>query len=152
MIFKDNIEGTSIGQLIHDLSKTSHTFFQQKLKPYNLGHGQIRTLFFIAHHEDLTSKEIAEYLKLDKSSVTSQMQILERNGYIQRVACEKDGRKQNIKLTEKAKQVLGPVKEMLHLWTESLLEGFSQDEIQSLSGYLKRMRENVGQQISRENC
>ncbi len=147
MIFNENTKGTSIGQLINELSKVSHTYFQQQLKQYNIGHGQIRTLFVISHHKALTQKELSAYLNLDKSSITSQLQILERNGYIKRVVSEEDGRKQNIKVTEKAKQVLEPIKKTMYKWTDLLLRGFSEEEKEILSVYLIRMRDNVGDNL-----
>ncbi len=147
MIFKENTKGTSIGQLINELSKVSHTYFQQQLKQYNIGHGQIRTLFVISHHKALTQKELSGFLKLDKSSITSQLQILEKNGYIKRVVSEEDGRKQNILVTEKAKQVLKPIKQTMYRWTDLLLHDFSEEEKEVLSKYLIRMRDNVGNNL-----
>ncbi len=150
MINKDKHKDPSIGQIINELSRVSHSYFQQELKKYQIGHGQIRTLFFIAHHEGLTPKEIADYLRLDKSSLTSQLQLLERNKYIERVTCEKDARKQEIKITDKTKKILPPIKQTFYSWTDSLLEGFSKEDIMQLTNYLKKMRENVREKLEKD--
>ncbi len=150
MIKKDKHKDPSIGQLINELSRVSHSYFQQELKKFQIGHGQIRTLFFIVHHEGLTPKEIADYMKLDKSSLTSQLQLLERNGYIERVTSEDDARKQNIRITDKTKEILPPIKQTFYSWTDSLLEGFSIDDIEKLTLYLKRMRENVKVKLDKD--
>ncbi len=137
----------SAGKLINELARASHIFFHAEFRKYSIGHGQIRTLFFIAHHEGLTQMELAKHLKLDKSSITSQLQLLERNGYIVRRTSDTDARKQVIGITPSTKKILGPMRKVLEDWSETLLEGFDHEEQELLLSYLERMRNNARNRI-----
>lgn len=138
----------SAGRLINELSRFAHIYFHHEFKKYNIGHAQIRTLFYIAHNEHQTQKQLAEYLNLDKSSITSQLQILERNGYISRTTSKKDARMQIIGITDKTKEILDPLKQVLSSWTATLLDGFSEKEHVDIFNYLERMSENAKNKLS----
>ena len=139
----DDIKNMSAGRLIGELSRAAHIYFQHEFKNYNIGHAQIRTLIYIAQNEGKTQKELAQYLNLDKSSITSQLQILEKNGYIKREKSKIDARKQVINPTDKTNEILPSMKIVLSRWTETLLEGFDEKERSEIFTYLQKMRDNA---------
>lgn len=138
----------SAGRLINELSRGAHIFFQHEFKKYNIGHAQIRTLFYIVHNESQTQKQLANYLNLDKSSITSQLQILERNGYISRATSKIDARMQVIGITDKTREILEPLQQVFSSWTETLLDGFNEKERSTIFNYLERMRVNTKNKLS----
>ncbi len=138
----------SAGRLINELSRGAHIYFQHELKTYNIGHAQIRTLFYIANNEGQTQQQLANYLNLDKSSITSQIQILERNGYVSRTVSKVDARMQVIGITDKTREILDPIKQVLSSWTETLLDGFSEIERSDIFNYLERMKGNAKSKLS----
>ena len=138
----------SAGKLINEISRGSQMYFQYKFKEYNIGHAQVRTLFHIASHEGLTQKQIGEHLNLDKSSITSQLQILERNGYIIRTTSKLDARMQVIDITDKTREIMKPIRKVLSSWTETLLDGFNETERTNIFNYLGRMRANAKNKLS----
>lgn len=137
----------SSGKLIGELSRAALIYFQNEFKQYNIGHAQVRTLHFISQHEGLTPMELAYALNLDKSSITSQLKILEANGYISRHTSEKDARMQQIFITDKTKNILVPIKSILKEWTETLMIDFSPLERDEIYKYLERMRDNAKNKI-----
>jgi len=132
----------SAGRLINELSRAAHVYFQAEFKKYSIGHAQIRTLLYIAHNNGLTQMELANYLNLDKSSITSQIQILEGNGYIRRHTSDKDARIQKISITENTRELLPSLQMIFSSWTEALLNGFSESERIEIFKYLERMHNN----------
>jgi len=138
----------SAGRLINEISRGSHMYFQHKFKEYNIGHAQVRTLFHIASNEGLTNKQIGELLNLDKSSITSQLQILERNGYIIRTTSKTDARVQVIDITDKTREIMKPIRKVLSSWTETLLDGFNENERADIFNYLERMSNNAKNKLS----
>lgn len=138
----------SAGRLINELSRKAHIYFQHEFKKYSIGHAQIRTLFYITHNEGQTQKQLANYLNLDKSSITSQLQILERNGYISRTTSKMDARMQVISITDKTKEIIVPLQHVLSSWTETLLDGFNETERSDVFNYLERMRNNAKNKLS----
>jgi len=133
----------SAGKLIGELSRAAHIYFHSSFREQSIGHAQVRSLLFIARNEGISQLELAEYLRLDKSSVTSQLKILERNGYIVRKPSEEDARRLQLEITEKTKEILEPIRQVYSSWTEILLDGFSEEERSESLNYLERMRDNV---------
>lgn len=133
----------SAGRLINELSRAAQIYFQGEFKKYSIGHSQIITLLFIARNEGTSQLEISEHLNLDKSSITSQLKILERNGYITRHTSEYDARLHQINITDKTREILEPLKNVFSSWTEILLEGFSARERAEVFNYLEKMRDNA---------
>ena len=133
----------SVGAMIYELSKAAQVFFQHEFAPYAIGPAQIRTLLFIAKSGELTQNDIAAELDLDKSSITSQLNILEGNGYIRRRRHPGDGRKQLISITAKTRRLLDPLMAVFVSWTATLLEGFDDGERAQIIAQLGRMKRNV---------
>jgi DNA-binding MarR family transcriptional regulator len=133
----------SAGKIINELSRAAQIYFQAEFKPYSIGHAQIRTLLFIARNERISQLELSQYLNLDKSSITSQLQILEKNGYISRQSSEKDARLYQIMISDKTKGLLESLKRVYSSWTATLLDGFSERETNEIFFYLQKMAENA---------
>lgn len=137
----------SAGRLIGELSRAALIYFNHQFKAYSIGHAQIRTLLYIAENEGLTPKEIAGQLVLDKSSITSQLKILEGNSYIVRKRDSRDARMQQVFITQKTKNVLEPIRKILGSWSATLLDGFNEKEQEQLFIFLEKMRENAQKQL-----
>jgi len=143
MLENQESETRSAGKLIGELSRAAHIYFQSEFKPYSIGHAQIRTLLFIAKNEGSSQLELSKHFNLDKSSITSQLQLLERNGYISRRVHDRDARKHQLFITEKTRDILEPVKKVHASWTSILLDGFSENEKTELFTYLEKMLSNA---------
>lgn len=133
----------SAGRIINELSKAAQIYFQHEFKKYHVGHAQIRTLFYVAQNEGKTQKELAEYLNLDKSSITSQLTILERNGYVTRKTSDMDARKQVIGISDKTRDILPEMQNVLESWSETILSGFNEEERHQVFSILLKMRSNA---------
>ena len=133
----------SAGKLINELSRAAHIYFQSEFKKYSIGHAQIRTLLFIARNEGISQLELSKYLNLDKSSISSQLQILERNGYISKQSSENDARISQTTITDKTREILEPLRMVFSSWTATLLDGFSESEKTEMFDYLEKMHSNA---------
>ena len=133
----------SAGKIIGEISRAAHIYFQNDFKEYSIGHAQVRTLNFIAHNEGITQVQLSDYLKLDKSSITSQLRILENNGYIKRKISHHDARVHQIFITDKTKEILEPLKNIFSTWSNVLLDGLSESEKKNVFLLLEKMRKNA---------
>jgi len=133
----------SAGKIIGEISRAAHIYFQNNFKEYSIGHAQVRTLHFIAHNEGITQVQLSDYLKLVKSSITSQLRILENNGYIKRKISHYDARVHQIFITDKTKVILEPLKNIFSTWTDILLDGLSESERKNVFLLLEKMRKNA---------
>ncbi len=137
------MKNQSAGKLINELSRAGQVFLQNEFSQYNIGYAQVRTLMFLIHNPDRTQNELVEYGKLDKSSITSQLKILEKNGYVTKQRSESDARKQIVNVTEKTRELLPELKRVFDSWTTCLLSDFTENEREDIFNYLQRMKKNV---------
>lgn len=140
-------QGKSAGKIIGELSRAANIYFQRQFKKYAIGYAQVRTLLYIAHNEGITQKELAIFFHLDKSSITSQLNILELNGYVKKHISTSDARKLQLCITDKTKEIMAPLKNVFSLWTETLLDGFSENEKSELFNYFEKMQKNANNKI-----
>ena len=118
----------SAGKIISELSKAAHVYLHAEFREYSIGHAQVKTLLFLSENEGVSQLELSRQFNLEKSSITSQLKILEKNGYITRSRSGEDGRMLKLYITEKTRGILKILKEIFHSWTEVLLDGFGAEE------------------------
>ena len=142
------MKNSSAGKIINELSRAGQIYLQHEFSKYNIGYAQVRTLLYLAENKGKTQKELVQYINLDKSSITSQLQILEKNGYITRQTSKLDARNQVVDITDKTKEILPELKKVFASWTNTLLAGFSEKERSNIFKYMEKMRENVNDILS----
>jgi len=137
------MKNQSVGKRIGVLSRATHTFFQYKFKNFSIGHAQVLTLHFISLHDGISQNELVRYFGMDKSSITSQIKMLEKNGYIIRKIHEKDSRGRRIFITDKTQTIKPELHKIFSSWSEFLLHDFSEDEKGLIFQFLDKMIENA---------
>lgn len=130
-------------RIINELYRTANIYFQTEFKEYSIGHAQIVTLIVVSKKEGISQLQLSEYLNLDKSSITSQLKILENNGYITRNKSENDARMYQIYITDKTREILDPLKSIFISWTEILLDDFNEQDREKSLFFLEKMLDNV---------
>lgn len=140
--FRD-IKNRSIGKEIGVLSRTAHIYFQNQFKDYSIGHAQVMTLHYISRNNGRSQNELVKHFNLDKSSVTSQLNILEKNGYIIRKIDINDSRGRKLFTTEKTKAIESDLHDKFISWSRLLLEGINAEEQEKLFFLLDKMNSNA---------
>ncbi len=140
--FRD-IKNRSIGKEIGVLSRTAHIYFQTQFKDYSIGHAQVMTLHYICRNNGRSQNELVKHFSLNKSSVTSQLNILEKNGYIIRKTDINDSRGRKIFITEKTKAIEADLHDKFISWSRLLLEGINAEEQEKLFFLLDKMNSNA---------
>lgn len=133
----------SIGKELGVLSRRAQIYFKHAFKEYSIGHAQVMTLHHICKHDGLNQVELSSHFNLDKSSVTSQLNILEKNGYIRREKDSNDSRGRKIYITEKTKGIETSLSIKFSFWTNTLLKGFNEEEKEILFSLTDRMKANT---------
>jgi len=142
-----DINNLSIGKEIGILSRAAHTFFQYQFKDLSIGPSQVMTLHFICKHDGVNQNELVKHSGMDKSSITCQLKILEKNGYITREIDSKDGRGRNIFITEKTESIEPELIEYFLMWSEILLQGSNNLEKEQIFQFLDKMISNANHAI-----
>jgi len=91
----------------------------------------------------LRPTEVAAHLHLDISVVSRQLSSLDRDSLVERVTDPVDGRAQLVRVTEAGRQFLGILRERAAERLAERLAGWSDDDIEMLSGLLRRLEESL---------
>ncbi|MBQ3008150.1 MAG: MarR family transcriptional regulator [Oscillospiraceae bacterium] len=140
-----NIEhvGKHIMVAAHQIKVSLDSIFDN----YGLNGLQVRILGFIARNDDkdkdVYQKDIETEFKIRRSSVTSVLNTMEKNGYIQRQSVKSDARLKKIVLTDKAKQVGKIHHDAVDRFEQSLLDNMTGEEISTLKMLLDKVVDNL---------
>ena len=135
-----------IGKKIIILSKRLKRRLDNGTSKYGITGVQGRILGFISHNSekrDIFQKDIEEELDIRRSSVTSVLQLMEKNGYIQRISVSKDARLKKIILTEKGTEIQRNVKNLILELEKSLIDELSDEELDLLVSLIDRLSKRI---------
>lgn len=93
--------------------------------------------------EDTFQKDIEDYFNLTRSTVSNVLSLMEQKELIQRLPVEQDARLKKIVLTEKARKIGNLMKEDLERMENALTNGFTAEELNTLSAFIRRMNNNL---------
>ena len=97
-------------------------------------------------------KELAKRLRLTPATVTAALKALEKQGCIVRESEESDMRRKRIRVTEKGREVAQRYVNVFTEVDEAMYKGFSPEELEAVSGYFKRITENLRSLAGQEGC
>ncbi|AZV56504.1 MarR family transcriptional regulator [Clostridium sp. AWRP] len=139
-----------IGRKISILSRRIHRRIDKEASQYGITAVQARILGFIycnSNKKDIFQRDIEEELDIRRSSVTSVLQLMEKNGYIRRVSVSEDARLKKIIITEKGLEIQKKVYDFILEMEESLKDELSDEETDILVDLLDRLSEKIGDGI-----
>ena len=134
---------TSVGWKIGRLSRSAHCYFQERFGELGLGHAQGLSLHFICRHDGIDQMELLNHVRLDKSSLTSQLKKLEANGYIIRKTDPKDRRAKRIFITKKTRAMHDDLHAIFISWSKILMKGLDDSDRDTISDLLDKMQNNA---------
>ena len=135
-----------IGRKIIILSKRLKRRLDNGTSKYGITGVQGRILGFISHNSekrDIFQKDIEEELDIRRSSVTSVLQLMEKNGCIERVSVSTDARLKKIILTEKGTEIQRNVKNLILELEKSLIDELSDEELDLLVSLIDRLSNKI---------
>lgn len=137
---------TLIGREISIFDKRIHRAIGKEAAKYGITDVQSRILGFIQHNadkRDIFQKDIEEHLDIRRSSVTSVLQLMEKNGYIKRVSVSEDARLKKIILTEKGLKTQKCIFDFILKFEKSLRDELSDDEFYTLIDLINRLSSKI---------
>lgn len=94
---------------------------------------------------EIYQKDIEDHFTITRSTASKVLSLMEQKDLIQRQPVAQDARLKKIVLTEKAKQLKGLMREDGKRMERILLKGFTQEERNTLHGYIRRMKQNISE-------
>jgi len=136
------------GFLLAKIHQVSGRIFARILKEHgvDINPAQGRILFALWKEDGIPISELARKTQLDKSTLTSMLDRLEKAGHITRIRPKKDRRTILIRLTEKDKNLHEVYNKVSEEMTDKFYKEFSREEIDEFENYLKRILANLAEE------
>ncbi len=94
-------------------------------------------------HSDVYQKDIEEEFQIRKSTVTGILQLMEKNGFINRESVQQDARLKRIVPTKKAEMLRPRIVEHIRRTEACLTEGISEEDVEVCKKVLCQMFQNL---------
>ncbi|MFM9279359.1 MarR family winged helix-turn-helix transcriptional regulator [Paenibacillus jiagnxiensis] len=125
---------------------TTHEVYNEmsgKLSEHNLSVGKMKILMpLFAYRKALTPSELAVYSGVTRSTMTSVIDGLERDGYIKRASLN-DRRMTAIHLTDKGVEHINTVVPMYASFVSNLMQDFTEEDHKIFVGLLHKLRNGL---------
>lgn len=113
--------------------------------PHEMTASQLSTIAFLRFSQGAQyQRDLEAFFKLRRSTVSSQLNTLERKGLLRRVTVSHDARLKQLVLTEEGKRIGTQVLACLERMNQRMTQGMTQDEIALLTQLLGKVEENLG--------
>ena len=96
-------------------------------------------------YRDVYQKDLEETLHTSRATISSTLQVMERNGLILREAVEQDARLKKLVLTDMAKEISRKSQENVEEMESLLRKDLSEEDVAHLLSMLRKIRENLAQ-------
>ena len=114
----------------------------RKVKDTGLFRSQHRILMILGKHPDCSQTRLAEKLDVSPAAVAVALKKLEKSGYISRQCDVDDNRMNHVEVTEKGMKAIKTSIVYFQEIESAMLEDFSQEELDILESYFKRIIKN----------
>ncbi len=127
---------------LHQLSKMVKHRVDHRMQEFGLTGQQARVLLFIgrkSENEDIFQRTIEEEYQIRPSSVTSMLQLLERNGYIKRESVPEDARLKKLILTESGEEIIEQIRMAIDQEDNKIVDILTHEEQDQLLYILNKL-------------
>ena len=133
----------SVGRFIGMIHRFSRQHFGTVMAPHGLPEQALPFLMRLLDRDDVSQDELAEHFWVDKATAARTLAKLEEEGYVTRTPDQRDKRVKRVRITARAREVAPELRRARGAWAEKLMEGFTSDERERVTGLLERMAENA---------
>jgi DNA-binding MarR family transcriptional regulator len=139
-------EEKRIGKEVIIFANRIHRTIGNETSKYGVTGVQGRILGYIYHESgkrDVFQKDIEQDFDTRRSSVTSVLQLMEKNGLIKRVSVCEDGRLKKLLLTEKGLEIHENVRLVIDRLEESFKSELTSDEVNILISLINKLSKKI---------
>lgn len=134
---------SQIDHTITDIHLLGNQYRSSKLAPLGLKFNHAGYLLEICRDPGLSQDTLAQRLCVSKSNVARQVASLEEDGFLSRKSAPGDKRVLQVYPTDKTLEILEQITDIVHNWGLLLVRNFTQEEAQTLTKLLGRMKDNA---------
>lgn len=132
-----------IRELLHTLNQQIRRKYAEEFRNINLHVGQEAALCILWEKDGITQTELRKQMRCEASTLSNMLRKLEQDDIVIRKQSEHDARSTNVFLTQKGKDLQGPVREIWETQQSQLLKGILPEELLFMRRILQQMTTNV---------
>ncbi len=134
-----------IGKELGNVTNRIRRYIDNETSKYGITHMQAMIIRFLKNRDDspVFQRDIEKEFDIRRSSVTSVLQLMEKNGFITRTSDRSDARLKQIRLTEAGSNAWNMVYSILRKTDEKLATVITPEERQKLSVILGKLEKCI---------
>ncbi len=137
------MERERLDEQLHDFIRQHRNVMRRFFQSCGMFNGHPVMLFVIRQNPGLTQKQLAEKLEIAPASAAISLRRMEEAGLVRRTPDERDHRAVHLYLTPAGIEMDNRCVQGKAFSTEILFRDFSSEELETLSGFLGRMKQNL---------
>ena len=131
----------TIGFLLSKAYQRAWAIMREEIETYDLTPPQFGLLAFLWQQDGMTQVELSEKGQIDRTTVGGLIDRLEKIGLVERRQHPQDRRAYKIHLTQRGKELEGPLTECADRTLKKFTKGLNEQEIAELLRMLEILRE-----------
>ena len=135
-------------RMINVLSRCYTMYRGDRLRDQELNTGFYNYVLPIHFHPGMSQEQLARHVCLDKCNVTRHLAKLEESGYVERRPGEADKRVTLVYPTDKLEEMVPVIRGISEEWTDYLLEGLSEEEVEQLKTTLLKIARRAKEYVN----
>ena len=137
----------SLGFILNKTALLSKTSLNTKIKEFDISPEQWSLVYRVVQRSGLTQKELSDSTYKDQANITRSIDRLIQKELIKRVSNDNDRRSFRLYPTDKAVALVERIAPISKAHNEYLTKGLSEQEAAALKVLLKKIYENLEQEI-----
>ncbi|WP_425416937.1 MarR family winged helix-turn-helix transcriptional regulator [Oricola indica] len=137
----------SVGYQVRQTHRLLQRYLQRKIEPYGVTPGMWYFLRALWDQDGLTQRELSIVVGTMEPTTLTAIKAMERNGLVRRIKNAEDRRKINIFLTRRGQALRAELMPLAKEVVGNAVADFSEQEKQTLLGYLKAVQDNVSDRM-----
>ena len=145
----DFVIGESIAHIVVVTARLFDRQLAMRLRRHNVPIGQWPFLLFLWANEDLSQRNLSRLMAIEESTVTATIDRMERDGLISRMRNPDNRRRNQLRLTERARELMSALLPEAMQVVKTATHGMSEMEIGFLTSLLGKVQVNLADERAR---
>ena len=138
-----------IWRYISALHRSHQRYLSRVMQPLGITASEITFVVCLCKIGSGSQRQLSRELSVDEALTVRAIKSLEQKGIVSRHRSETDRRQYEVALTPLGESLRPQVFASIREWGSELLSGFSEEEVQALSGMLETMYRRAGETLQR---
>lgn len=133
----------SVGYWLTVTTQAYHRAVCDELAPHGITYRQLQVICWLKTEGVLSQTDLASKMLVEPPTLVGILDRMERDGWITRHSCPSDRRKKLIRVNPEGEPVWDTIMSYAARIRAQATEGLSDEELENLLGYLKRVQSNL---------